>query len=146
MVARPGIIVCVKPSSCRQSRRQSNINLPTMSTGCILQVAKEQQQIILAAIRNQTTLTFRYIGGTRPGDTRMPDPKDCFRSQDFPVATSWPMISISMKNACSAWIGSTGNREAQRSQRELYAPASGRGPGPRHLPAATDAAQAGLQR
>ncbi len=38
-----------------------------------------EQQTILAAIRNQTTLTFRYIGGSRPGDIRTARPKDLFQ-------------------------------------------------------------------
>ena len=37
------------------------------------------QQTILSAIRNQTTLTFRYIGGTRPGVIRTTRPKELFQ-------------------------------------------------------------------
>lgn len=44
----------------------------------------EEQQIILAAIRNQTALTFRYIGGSRPGDIRTARPKELFHVAGYP--------------------------------------------------------------
>jgi hypothetical protein len=43
----------------------------------------EAQQTILAAIRDQTTLTFRYIGGSRPGDIRTAKPKELFQVAGF---------------------------------------------------------------
>ncbi|MDD4060279.1 MAG: WYL domain-containing protein [Kiritimatiellae bacterium] len=43
-----------------------------------------QQQTILAAIRNQTKLTFRYIGGSRPGDIRTARPKELFQVAGYP--------------------------------------------------------------
>ena len=39
----------------------------------------EEQQTILAAIRNQTPLTFRYIGGSHPGSIRTVSPKELFQ-------------------------------------------------------------------
>ena len=44
----------------------------------------EEQQTILAAIRNQTPLTFRYIGGSRPGDIRTVRPKELFQVAGYP--------------------------------------------------------------
>jgi len=43
----------------------------------------EKQQTILAAIRNQTELTFRYIGGSRPGDIRTVRPKELFQVKGY---------------------------------------------------------------
>ncbi len=43
----------------------------------------EEQETILDAIRNQTTLTFRYIGGSRPGDIRTVRPKELFQVAGF---------------------------------------------------------------
>lgn len=42
------------------------------------------QQTILAAIRDQATLTFRYIGGSRPGDIRTVRPKELFQIAGYP--------------------------------------------------------------
>jgi hypothetical protein len=43
----------------------------------------EEQKTILDAIRNQTALTFRYIGGSRPGDIRTARPKELFQVAGF---------------------------------------------------------------
>jgi predicted DNA-binding transcriptional regulator YafY len=43
----------------------------------------EKQQTILDAIRNQTELTFRYIGGSRPGDIRTVSPKEFFQVKGY---------------------------------------------------------------
>ena len=39
---------------------------------------------LLAAIRSQTPLTFRYIGGSRPGDIRTARPKELFQVAGYP--------------------------------------------------------------
>ena len=44
----------------------------------------EKQKAILDAIRNQTELTFRYIGGSRPGDLRTARPKELFQVTGYP--------------------------------------------------------------
>jgi predicted DNA-binding transcriptional regulator YafY len=42
------------------------------------------QGIVANSIRQQTTLTFTYFGGSRPGDRRTVLPKQLFRVEGYP--------------------------------------------------------------
>jgi|GEM_PF-2286954 len=80
-VFEPHLTISTTPDPCGPQQpdpldRWNTAQRVSVNTGSPL---TEAQQTILAAIRNQTELTFRYIGGSRPGDIRTARPKELFQ-------------------------------------------------------------------